>query len=49
MAQVARNLTDDVNGFLKGKRYLIHDRDLLYTLLGADDPVRRKISAESHC
>jgi transposase InsO family protein len=31
MAQVARNLTDDVNGFLKGKRYLIHDRDVLYT------------------
>jgi hypothetical protein len=25
--QVARNLTDDVDGFLNGKRYLIHDRD----------------------
>jgi putative transposase len=31
MAQIARNLTDDVDGFLKGKRYLIHDRDPLYT------------------
>jgi integrase len=25
MKQVARNLTDDVDGFLKGMRYLIHD------------------------
>src|SRR5215472_11574162 len=31
MAQVARNLTDDVDGVLRGKRYLIHDRDPLYT------------------
>lgn len=31
MAQIARNVTDDVEGFLKGKRYLIHDRDPLYT------------------
>ena len=31
MTQIARNLTDDVDGFLKGKRYLIHDRDPLYT------------------
>lgn len=31
MAQIARNLTDDVDGFFKGKRYLIHDRDPLYT------------------
>jgi putative transposase len=37
MAQVARNLSDDTEGFLKGKRYLIHDRDPLYTaeFLGA--------------
>jgi len=37
MAQVARNLSDDTDGFLKGKRYLIHDRDPLYTaeFLGA--------------
>jgi len=27
MRQVARNLIDDVNGFLRGKRFLIHDRD----------------------
>ena len=31
MAQVARNVTDEVDGFFKGKRYLIHDRDPLYT------------------
>jgi len=31
MAQIARNVTDDVDGFFKGKRYLIHDRDPLYT------------------
>jgi putative transposase len=31
MAQVARNYTDDVDGFLRTKRYLIHDRDPLYT------------------
>ena len=31
MRQVARTLIDDVNGFLKGKRFLIHDRDPLYT------------------
>ncbi len=31
MSQVARNLVDEFDGFLKGKRYLIHDRDPLYT------------------
>ena len=31
MSQVARNLTDCFDGFLVGKRYLIHDRDPLYT------------------
>jgi transposase InsO family protein len=31
MAQVARNLSDDAEGFLVGKRYLIHDRDPLFT------------------
>jgi transposase InsO family protein len=31
MNQVARNLTDCADGFLVGKRYLIHDRDPLYT------------------
>ena len=31
MAQIARNVTDEVDGFFKGKRFLIHDRDPLYT------------------
>ncbi|MGE0711659.1 MAG: hypothetical protein AB7N76_03920 [Planctomycetota bacterium] len=31
MQQIARNLTDPVDGFLRGKRYLILDRDPLYT------------------
>src|SRR5438552_1822554 len=31
MTQIARNLTDVVDGFFTGKRYLIHDRDPLYT------------------
>jgi HTH-like domain len=31
MTQIARNLTDAVDGFFVGKRYLIHDRDPLYT------------------
>jgi putative transposase len=31
MAQIARNLTDGVDGFFKEKRYVIHDRDPLYT------------------
>jgi transposase InsO family protein len=31
MSQIARNLTDAVDGFFTGKRYLIHDRDPLYT------------------
>jgi putative transposase len=31
MSQVARNLSDDAEGFLVGKRYLIHDRDPLFT------------------
>jgi putative transposase len=31
MQQIARNLTDDEDGFLKGARYLIHDRDPLFT------------------
>ena len=30
MKQVARNLTDCFSGFLKDKRYLIHDRDPLF-------------------
>jgi transposase InsO family protein len=31
MKQVARNLTDACDGFLKGTRFLIHDRDPLFT------------------
>src|SRR5262249_26574960 len=31
MNQVARSLTDVQDGFLRGKRYLIHDRDPLFT------------------
>src|SRR3989454_7838537 len=30
MAQMARNVTDEIDGFFKGKRYLIHDRDPVY-------------------
>jgi hypothetical protein len=32
MNQIARNLTDTVDGPLNGKRYLIHDRDPLFTV-----------------
>src|ERR1035438_8194430 len=31
MSQIARNVTDTVDGILGGKRYLIHDRDSLFT------------------
>ena len=31
MSQIARNLTDAMDDFFAGKRYLIHDRDPLYT------------------
>jgi len=31
MSQIGRNLTDAINGILNGKRYLIHDRDPLFT------------------
>ena len=31
MAQIARNLTDVGEGFLRGSRYLIHDRDPMFT------------------
>ena len=30
MSQIGRNLTDSVEGLLKGKRYLVHDRDPLF-------------------
>lgn len=32
MSQIGRNLTDGIDGILKGKRYLIHDRDPLFTI-----------------
>ena len=31
MREIARNVTDVESGFLNGRRYLIHDRDLLFT------------------
>lgn len=31
MSQIARNLTDLESGFLESKRFLIHDRDPLFT------------------
>src|SRR5205814_8381116 len=31
MSQIGRNLTDALDGILNGKRYLIHDRDPLFT------------------
>ena len=31
MSQVSRNVTDATDGFLTGKRYLILDRDPLFT------------------
>jgi len=31
MSQIGRNLTDAGDGLLNGKRYLIHDRDPLFT------------------
>jgi putative transposase len=31
MAQICRNVTDAVDGIVNGKRYLIHDRDPLFT------------------
>ena len=32
MSQVSRNVTDASDGFLMGKRFLIHDRDPLFTV-----------------
>ena len=40
MRQVARNLIDDFDGFLRGKRFLIHDRTPHYT---------RVLSIKSEC
>jgi hypothetical protein len=40
MLQIARLLTDSEDGFLQGKRYLIHDRDPLYRTDGFHDILR---------
>ena len=31
MSQIARNISDTMDGIVRGKRYLIHDRDPLFT------------------
>jgi putative transposase len=36
MKQIARNLTDSLDGFLNGKRYLIMDRDTKFSLAFRD-------------
>jgi putative transposase len=48
MTQCARQLTDPLDGFLLGKRYLIHDRDtkLLY---GFDRMLRTSGGSRSSC
>ena len=40
MRQVVRILTDSEDGFLCGKRYLIHDRDPLYRTAGFHETLR---------
>ncbi len=40
MRQVVRILTDSEDGFLYGKRYLIHDRDPLYRTEGFHDTLK---------
>jgi transposase InsO family protein len=52
MKQIARNLTDCDEGFLNGTRYLIHDRDPLFTeafreLLKSSDVKTVKLPAQS--
>ncbi len=52
MRQMARNLTDFEDGFLRGMRYLIHDRDPLFTkefshLLGGSGVECKKLPAKS--
>src|SRR4051812_11034510 len=52
MNQIGRNLTDAVGGILKGKRYLIHDRDPLFTseflkMVGESGVVSVKLPARS--
>jgi len=38
MSQVSRNITDVSDGFLTGKRFLIHDRDPLFTVAFRETP-----------
>jgi hypothetical protein len=40
MRQVVRILTDSEDGFLYGKRYLIHDRDPLYRTAGFHETLK---------
>jgi putative transposase len=52
MDQIGRNLTDAVDGILQGKRYLIHDRDPLFTseflkVVGESGVVSVKLPARS--
>ena len=42
MSQIARNLTESVDGLLAGKRYLIHDRDPLFTAEFLGNASRRR-------
>jgi putative transposase len=44
MSQVSRNVTDASDGFLMGKRFLIHDRDPLFTGGVPRDTRRRRRS-----
>jgi hypothetical protein len=59
MSQIGRNLTDAIDGIPNGNRYLIRDRDPLFTaeflrmqhqgiLPGARDLVRRGLVAQRH-
>ena len=44
MSQVSRNVTDVSDGFLTDKRFLIHDRDPLFTVaVGATDALLRHL------
>ncbi len=52
MLQMARNLTDAHDGFLLGSKYLLHDRDTLFTkdfrkLLGDSDVRCKRLPAKS--
>jgi|SRR4051812_44022942 hypothetical protein len=54
MLQIMRNLTDAVDGYLLGKRYLIMDQDPLFTLafrtMLAESPSEaRRAAAASSC